>query len=1417
MVKKCKAKNTFFTAFLSLVILIFTSCFNFFEEPAYNPVLPVFAGYASGNISISDSVSPELAASIKSISPAELSSRFAAPSNRTAFPSIPTGATVTYYAEVTSSSGENWTGSADFSNLPAYSITGLSAGVLWTIEIGIKDGSNKILKDSHTMTTALSVENPVYTHDFELKPFQTTGATPGSGNLVLEIELESGSEITKCKTSLSSTDEYTPSSNKITVSKTGITSGSHTVDFTFYSTDSEVLYQFTESLNVFDNMTTNTWVRNSGTGSSPYLVEETTGGVTTVKCRITNAMVQDYRLRTIYVSSTGSATGTGTFFNPVNSINTAVSKMHDKTIDYTIYVMGTLSSIQEIPATLTDTTPSGPSDTNPRAKSLSISGYNGLESNGEPKDKISLGSGLSALKISTKIPVTIKNLMLTDSGTGLLVEESDANVTLSDGVWISDCDSNTISSSGDITISGSFYCSGSTVIWLSDGKKIKLSGPLTMHSSTDKLKVIPNTYQRGNVIVEADGTNITDISAFKDCFDIDDGMDNEWACYLSADNSKLFVNAPYFVAPASSAPSGYENGNDSTGDGTREYPYESIYRVTSDIHNNNIALDYTIKVAGTITGSQHIVKSGDSVYTDYSADNVINTDNAASITIIGARDLPDDGKPLDGISCGSAMPALYFSATGVPLTLKNIYLTDGCTGLRVSSSAPVYIEEGTEIKENSRANGSYLAKGILMTGGTLYIKGGEIHDNRMSESGYTTMAGGLKLDGVTLYMSGGKIYNNTGYSGGGIANYYGTVYIYGSAIIGDENAESCAGTTNDTRSNFATNFGGGIYNANDYLHTSEIPKVYIGYKPNEEGNPVVDENFTGGIYYNSASRGGGICNNATYDNNSPEVYIAKGTIAFNYASNDGGAIYSSGTNATYKAYAKLYISGGVIKENKVNTANNTALGGAVYATNFYLSGDASIPAGVTDATTHVLATGKQLNDVYIDSGYKITITGKLTPPAGSGGITATITPVAYTDGSEVVALSTSPAPDPATTITETSACFAVTPQVVGAVTTNWNVIEGKLSYPPVSSLSEAPASGGATISSMDEIKTVAAWVQAGHDLAGVTLLLTDNLTIQPEDSVANNYQIGIAGKPFKGTFDGNGKTITYNGSEESPVAYSIFGCTESAVIKNINLEGNVSGTTATSLINTCRGTEVLNCKSSCNVTHNLSSAGGLINEAYSIASNGNYGNPVIPTRNCAIKDCVFSGTVTSSGTYVGGLIGSLHVVNIINCEMTGSVTGSSVVGGFFGSSSYNANDDTKGSIIENSCVTGTITATSGSAGGFAGIYVYDSPTYFLNCCYEGTVTATNAAAYLGAQDFTATFEKCYGIRDDSIGVAWPTDTYGRTGQSTWKSSTVTDANKQTIINNLNAKSITTNAVYAHTDDYLEWERDGDGKPRLVRP
>lgn len=1424
MVKKCKAKNTVFTAFLSLVILIFTSCFNFFEEPAYNPVLPVFAGYASGNISISDSVSPELAASIKSISPAELSSRFAAPSNRTAFPSIPTGATVTYYAEVTASSGETWTGSADFSNLPAYSITGLSAGVLWTIEIGIKDGSNKILKDSHTMTTALSVENPVYTHDFELKPFQTTGATPGSGNLVLEIELESGSEITKCKTSLSSTDEYTPSSNKITVSKTGITSGSHTVDFTFYSTDSEVLYQFTESLNVFDNMTTNTWLRNGETGSSPYLVEETAGGVTTVKCRITNAMVQAFRMTTFYVKMNGNTEGTGTYFNPLQSIQGAITHMYNKDLDYRIFVMGSYNgSLITIPYNFTKDT-SG----NYHAKSLTICGYDGLDENGIPRNTIGgLGFGVQPVfNNQSNVPLVFKNLKITNGKSGISNNYS-GDVTLDDGVYITG--NETAISGKSFSMKGSAYIASDNAVSLETALtdvtyKIIVKGALTRHSSTDKIKVIPTSYTRSSVIVEADGTNVTDLTSVKDCFEI---VDTDWYTCLPADKSKIVINAPYFVAPASSAPSGYGNGSDATGDGSRANPYESIYRVTNDIHYNNIALDYTIKVAGTITGSQHIVKSGDSVYTyteDYSAENVINTDNAASITIIGARDLPDDGKPLDGISCGSAMPALYFSATGVPLTLKNIYLTDGCTGLRVSSSAPVYIEEGTEIKENSRAtDGSYLAKGILMAGGTLYIKGGEIHDNRMSESGYTTMAGGLKLDGVTLYMSGGKIYNNTGYSGGGIANYYGTVYIYGSAIIGDENATNCAGTTNATRSNFATNFGGGIYNANSASYNDKLAKVYIGYKPNEEGNPVVDEDFTGGIYYNSASRGGGIGNKATYNNNSPEVYIAKGTIAFNYASHDGGAIYSSGDTNSYKAYAKLYISGGVIKENKVDTTNNTTLGGAVYATNFYLSGNASIPAGVTDASTHVLTTGKKLNDVYLDSGYKITITGKLTPPAGSGGITATITPNAYTDGSEVVALSTSPAPDPSTTITETSACFAVTPQVVGDVTTNWYVVNGQLSDAiPVSSLSSAPASGTkVSVSSQEDLNIISNWVNSSSDgLAGVTVKLTANITLDDDWAGIgreNTYSPpAYNGKDFCGDMDGNGKEITFN-SATKPLFFQL----KNANVKDVVLRGAISsdsvrGALANEVkISTSGVTKTIsNVVSYCNVSSNSSNpnfgkgVGGIIGTATAYNSVG-----TIYERNLIIKDCVNYGNV-SGGRYAGGIVGETEMATFRNCEYHGSVTATSQAGGI--AAIINGQDsDYIGSVIENCCVTGIIksTGTCSTYSGYgyaAGIACAGNTgtSRFFNCLFAGTINASEAVTPMGrgisVMGVTPNCTNCYYVGDADL-QAGPTAGCTRVNSIT-----------NTEISALNDTSTITNSL-ATKSDYRTWELGDDGKPRLVRP
>ncbi len=1377
MSEKKQAKTIIFATFISVAVLFFSSCLNLFEETSFTDI----SGSAVGHISIENNA------------PVEIDNSLSLMINRTAFPSIPTGSTISYYAEVTdtaSSDPVTWTGAADFSDFPAYKITGLETGVLWKIEIGIKDGSSKILKDSHTMTSALTAEDPVYSHDFELKPSQTaaTGDTPaGKGNISLEIELESDSQITKCITSLS-TDEFSPESNIITVSKTDVTSGSHTVDFTFYSADSEVLYHFTESLNIFDNMTTNTWVRNSGTEGSPYLVEETVAGSAVIKCRITNAMVQAFRMTTFYVKYDGNTEGTGTYFNPLQSIQGAITHMYNKDLDYRIFVMGSYNgSLITIPYDFKKDT-SG----NNHARSLTICGYDGLDENCIPRNTIGgLGFGVQPVfNNQSNVPLVFKNLKITNGKSGIS-NNSSGDVTLDDGVYITG--NETAVGGNSFSMKGSAYIASDNPVSLETALsdvtfKINIAGQLTKHSSEDKIKVIPTSYTRGSVIVEADGTNVTDLTSVKDCFEI---VNTDWYTILSADKSKIVINAPFFVAPASSAPSGYGSGSDTTGNGSRANPYESIYRVTRDIHSSNIALDYTIKIAGTISGSQHIVKNGDSVYTDYSANNVINTDNAASITIIGARDLPDDGKPLDGISCGEAKAALYFSATDVPLTLKNIYLTDGCTGLRVSSSASVYIEEGTEIKENSRANGSYLAKGILMTGGTLYIKGGEIHDNRMSESGYTTMAGGLKLDGVTLYMSGGKIYNNTGYSGGGIANYYGTVYIYGSAIIGDENATNCAGTTNATRSNFATEEGGGIYSTNDYTNSSKIPKVYIGYKPNEEGNPVVDEDFTGGIYYNSAQYGGGIANIGRYNINSPELYIAKGTIAYNFATIRGGAIESHGA---LDQQSNLYISGGVIKENKVDTTNNTTLGGAVYANNFYLSGDASIPAGVTDESTHVLATGKQLNDVYLDSGYKITITGKLEPPED---ITATITPSTYIIDSELLVLRESPAPDPTTTIEEASACFDITPD-----TTNYYVVDGKLSeLKSVSSFTNAPASGiKVAATSVDDFATIKSWVQdsSTDGLAGVTIKLVNNLTI---DSTFNN-SIGTNSKPFKGTFDGNRKTVTY----ENP-SYSIIGYTSTgAVLKNFNLTGEIK---TASLADNITGTIVENCTSSCNVTRPYDYAGGLISKASSTDTTS-----TATEKDCIIKDCIYTGTLTANSVdayYIGGIVGDATLCKIQNCEMSGSVTGGTCVGGIVGFVSGKG-DGNYGCLVENCCVTGSIESirSQGSCGGIVGGTTTGTSCPF-NCCFTGTlISASGKRGGITGTAIAAKCTNCYYVGDNTLN--WNSENTSANQQIHRVTAITSD-----VIASLNEHNLTTSyASVASPSVYRQWTLDSSGKPKLVR-
>ncbi|MGN0480202.1 MAG: InlB B-repeat-containing protein, partial [Lachnospiraceae bacterium] len=174
---------------------------------------------------------------------------------------------------------------------------------------------------------------------------------------------------------------------------------------------------------------------------------------------------------------------------------------------------------------------------------------------------------------------------------------------------------------------------------------------------------------------------------------------------------------------------------------------------------------------------------------------------------------------------------------------------------------------------------------------------------------------------------------------------------------------------------------------------------------------------------------------------------------------------------------------------------------------------------------------------------------------------------------------------------------------------------------------------------------------------------------------------------FSGKFEGNGHTISnLNITDETGSCVGVFGY-NTGLIRNLGvINANISGSGV---------------------------AGGLC--AYNDGT---------------ILNCYFTGTVSSIGTYVGGLCGQNRTGKIGNCYFNGSVSLSNTtssyryLGGLCG---YNSN----GNIWNCYCVA-TVSGEAEYKGAFAGDGSNNPPIYVGNCYYDNSVCSLPG---LGRFDF----------------------------------------------------------------------------------
>lgn len=218
-----------------------------------------------------------------------------------------------------------------------------------------------------------------------------------------------------------------------------LSSGVYTFRFDFYSdmdcTD-ELLYSFTEVVNIFDGLTTDTWI-----SAGEYI----DGG----NICITNDMISKFVSTTVYVSEFGDDSNFGTFFAPVTTIQKAVDKVIAMNVDtassegnpYKILLLGNIETLSDDSFennnnALVNIDPSSASE---KPLYLTISNYG--DGNATINANRSSSNTGRVMYIGKNANVTLQNLILTggyltndenekEKGAGLYILNNDANVKI---------------------------------------------------------------------------------------------------------------------------------------------------------------------------------------------------------------------------------------------------------------------------------------------------------------------------------------------------------------------------------------------------------------------------------------------------------------------------------------------------------------------------------------------------------------------------------------------------------------------------------------------------------------------------------------------------------------------------------------------------------------------------------------------------------------------------------------------------------------------------------------------------------------------------------------------------------------------------------------------------------------------------
>ena len=250
-------------------------------------------------------------------------------------------------------------------------------------------------------------------------------------------------------------------------------------------------------------------------------------------------------------------------------------------------------------------------------------------------------------------------------------------------------------------------------------------------------------------------------------------------------------------------------------------------------------------------------------------------------------------------------------------------------------------------------------------------------------------------------------------------------------------------------------------------------------------------------------------------------------------------------------------------------------------------------------------------------------------------------------------------------------------------------------------------------------------IKSGEELLAFAKMVNDDSKTFEGEKVVLDNDIDIStqgwapigerktgGIKFKGTFDGQNKTITLKITNCTDYG-ALFEAIEGATVQNVTVAGTVSGVSVAGVVGQAgAGSKIINCTNKASVTGSSKAAGVVVK----IEGNG-----------VEVIGCKNEGSIGGEAPNgAAGIVTYAESANFIvkNCTNSGSISGKGASGIV-----YNVNDPGTG-VVESCVNTGAVKSTSDSnaAAGIVSVNLKGSGLKIVNCSNTSVIEGENCSA-----------------------------------------------------------------------------------------